>query len=353
MNHTYQPSGKISPVFWPAAAAVSVATAAAALLCVFGIQASHATLLDMMIYFAVTGFVAKCGTLLCVKGGRVRNPAFAKAAGIALAVWYWLLLIAFSTPVKAVLTAEGSAWIWKWDGAWKEALVQFVRDFSGGAGAGGSVGTEGVLWTKSAVWLSRLKMFWEPVLSLKGTGAVVTGKRGNTLFTLPGMACVALLAVLFLAAVWQLGFAFWRQGRAPFCEASGKWMRETVVNLRCREEETFLSRLLLGDTTVLADLEPLGSEDADCYIKASVFAADRSAAFYVSVSKMKKAEKQKAEKKRTPRSAERADVKSQRRKKPAFEEEMVAEYLVLDRGTGLALLSRGMAETAKKRAWVR
>lgn len=304
MNHTYQPSGKISILFCPAAAGMLVITAAAALLCVFGIQASHATLLDMMIYFAATKFVASSGTFLCVKGGRVRNPAFAKVCGIALAVWYWLLMLAFNTPVKAVLKAEGAVWIWKWDGAWKEALAQ----------------------------LSWLPAFWEPVLSLRAAGAVITGKSGDVLFTMPGIICVILLAVLFLAAVVQFGFAFWNQGRAPFCEVSGKWAKETVVNLRCREDETFLSRLLLGDTTVLADLEPLGGEDADCYFKVSVFAVDRSTAFYASVSRMIKADKE----------------KNKRRKKPAFKEEQMAEYLVLDRGTGLSLLSRSRAEETKK-----
>lgn len=335
MNHTYQPSGKVSLLFWPAAAAMLVITAAAALLCVFGIQVSHATLLDMMIYFAVTGRVADFGTFLCVKGGRVRKPAFAKAAGVVLAVWYWLLLIAFYTPVKAVLDAEQSVWVWKWDGAWKEALAQLVRDFSG------SAGTEGVPWTGLTVWLSRLRMFWEPVLSLKSTGAVVTGKSGNTLFTMPGFVSIVLLAVLFLAAAVQFGVAFRKQGRAPFCESSGKWAKETVVNLRCREEETFLSRLLLGDTTVLADLEPLGSKEADCYFKVTMFAADRNGAFYVSVFKMTKAEKQ-----RPPGSAGNPDVKPKRRKKPVYEEEQLAEYLVLDRGTGLLLLSRSRSNSS-------
>lgn len=341
MNHTYQPSGKISFLFWPAAAAMLIITAAAALLCVFGIQASHATLLDMMIYFAVTGRIAGFGTFLCVKGGGVRRPAFAKAAGVVFAVWYWLLLIAFYTPVKAVLDAEKTVWIWKWDGAWKEAMAQLVRDFSGGAGAGGSTGMEGVPWTGLTVWLSRLRMFWEPVFSLKSTGAVITGKNGNTLFTMPGLVSVVLLAVLFLAAAVQFGLAFWKQGRSPFCEISGKWAKETVINLRCREEETVLSRLLLGDTTVLADLEPLGSEEADCYFKVSMFAADRNGAFYVSVSKMTKSKK-----KRPPGSAGNPDVKPKRRKKPVYEEEQLAEYLVLDRGTGLSLLSRSQSNSS-------
>lgn len=300
MNRTYQPSGKISPLFWPAAAAMVVITAAAALLCAFGVQASQATLLDMIIYFAITKYTANFGTFLCIRGGRVRKPAFAKACGIALAVWYWLLLVAFATPVKAILDAENSVWIWKWDGAWK--------DFT--------------------IWRPRLNMFWEPVLSLKSTGAVITGKSGTALFTLPGIACVAVLAVVFLAAVVQFGFAFWKQGRAPFCETSGKWAKETVVNLQCQSEEAFLSRLLLGDTTVLADLDPLGNEEADSYFKVSMFAADRSTTFYVSVSKMKRVEKKKTEK------------------------EQVAEYLVLDRGTGLSLLSRSRAESAKKRACI-
>ena len=193
----------------------------------------------------------------------MRKPAFAKACGIALAVWYWLLLVAFATPMKAILDAENSVWIWKWDGAWKNFTI----------------------------WRPRLNMFWEPVLSLKSTGAVITGKSGNALFTLPGIACVAVLAVVFLAAVVQFGFAFWKQGRAPFCETSGKWAKETVVNLQCQSEEAFLSRLLLGDTTVLADLNPLGNEEADSYFKVSIFAADRSTTFYVSVFKMKRVER--------------------------------------------------------------
>lgn len=335
MNHTYQPSGKISSLFWPAAAAMLVITAAAALLCVFGVQASQATLLDMMIYSAITKYTANFGTFLCVKTGRVRKPAFAKAAGIAMAVWYWLLLIAITTPVKVVLEAEDSVWIWKWDGAWKEALSQLARDFLDGAATGGSVGMKGASWLDFNIWLSRFRMFWEPVLSLKNTGAAFTGKSGNVLFIMPGLLCAILLAVVFLAAVIQFGLAFWKQGRAPFCEVSGKWAKETIVNLQCGTEETSLSRLLLGDTTVLAELEPPGSEDEDCYFKVSMFAADRSTTFYVSVSKMIKDEK-----KRAAGSADPSGVKKKRRKKPVYREEKVAEYLVLDRGTGLSLLSR-------------
>lgn len=303
MNHTYRPSGKISFLFWPAAAGMLIIAAAAALLCAFGIQASRATLLDMMIYFTVTKFVADFGMFLCVKGGKVRKPAFAKACGIALAVWYWLLILLFSAPVKAVLTAEGSALIWKWGGAWKKALAQ----------------------------LSWIPAFRELFLSLKAAGVAITGKSGNVLFTMPGTLCVVFLAVLFLAAVVQFGFVFWNQARAPFCEVSGKWAKETVVELRCRTEESFLSRLLLGDTTALADLEPLGSENPDCYFKVSLFAGDRNAAFYASVSKMTEVQKKKAAK----------------RNKPVFEEELLTEYLVLDRGTGLWLLSCSRVETLK------
>ena len=54
MNHIYQPSGKISLLFWPAAVAMLVVTVSAALLCTYGIQVSHATLLDMMIFFTIT-----------------------------------------------------------------------------------------------------------------------------------------------------------------------------------------------------------------------------------------------------------------------------------------------------------
>ncbi len=357
MNHTYQPSGKISPLFWPAAAAMLVITAAAALLCVYGIQASHAALLDMMIYFAVTGRIADFGAFLCIKGGRVRKPAFAKAGGIVLAVWYWLLLIGFYTPVKAVLTAEQSVWLWKWDGAWKEALAQFVHSFMNSAGMGGNgeigvAGGEGALWEGFIVWPGRLRMFWEPVLSLKDSGAAVTGKSGNTLFVMPGIVCVLLLAVLFLAAVVQFGLAFWQQGRAPFCEISGKWAKQTVMNLRCQTEEIFLSRLLLGDTTVLADLEPIDGGNEDSYVKVSVFAADRNGTFYASVSKMAKAENHWRPSYKSGSNIETKKPSKRkwlpRGKKPIYEEEQLAEYILLDRGTGLFLLSRCGGKAAKK-----
>ncbi len=320
MNHIYQPSGKISLLFWPAAVAMLVVTVSAALLCTYGIQVSHATLLDMMIFFTITKYIAKLGALLCIKFGRVRKPAFARGVGIALALWYWLFLLAFHAPVKAALTAENSVWIWKWSGAWKEALAQYVRD---------AFGTAGQPWR----W-----MLLEPVLSLKENGAVITGKSGNTLFTVPGLVCAALLAILLLGTVWQFGFALWEQGRAPFFEASGKWAKKTVVNLKCPTEETFLSRLLLGDTTVLADLEPPGIEDADSYFKVSVFAIDGGESFYVSVSKMITSKKQ-----RSSRFAVHSDHQSKRRKKQVFEEEQVAEYLVMDRGTGFSLLRRADA----------
>lgn len=339
MNRTYQPSGKISILFVPAAAAMLVITAAAALLCTFGIQASPATLLDMTIYLTITKCIAGLGSFLCVRGARVRKPAFAKAAGVVFAVWYWLLLIGLYTPIKAVLTAEKSIWVWEWDGAWKEALERLARDFSGGVGGG--TGVKGVSWMNPAAWKPLLEMLAEPVLSLKSTGAAITGKSGNTLFTLPGIVCVVLLVIVFFAAAWQFGYGFWRQGRAPFCEASGKWAKETVIELRCQDEEAFLSRLLLGDTTVLAELEPLGGGEADCYFKVSVFAADWSLPLYVSVSKMTKVKKGRAQ-----HSGSRCEDKPKRRKKPVFEEEQLAEYLAVDRGTGCSLLSRSSMKTA-------
>lgn len=307
MNHTYQPSGKISLLFWPAAAAMLTVTAVAALLCIFGIQASRATLLDMMIYSAATKCVAHLGVFLCVRGGKVRKPAFARAAGIALALWYWLLLIAFYPPVKAVLEGEKLVWDREWDQVWKEALTQYAHIFFGNG------------------------------------GVAITGKSGNVLFTMPRIACIMLLAILLLAAAGQFGFGFWKQARAPFCEASGKWARETVVNLGCPEEDSFISRLLLGDTAALAELEPLGGRDPDCYFMVSVFAADWDSPIYVSVVK-----KTKVKKEPRPRSPDRADAKPKRRKKPVYEEEQVAEYLAADRGTGFALLSRSKTETMKK-----
>ncbi len=328
MNHTYQPSGKISPLFWLTAPVMFVIMAAVVLLCVFGIQVSHATLLDVMIYFATTKCIAKFGAFLCVKGGRVRNPAFAKAAGIVLALGYWMFLIVFYTMVQAVLTAEKSIWVWEWDGAWKEALAQFAWDFSGSEGTEGGVGIESVFRMDFTAGRSWVRMLWEPVFTLQESGAVITGKSGNALFIMPGVVCDVVFGVMFLAAIWQFGFVFRKQGRAPFCEASGKWAKKTVLNLQCRTEETLLSRLLLGDTAVLAELEPLGSEDADCYFKIAVYAADENDPIYVSVSKMTK-------------------VKKHGQKKPVYEEEQVAEYLVTDRGTGFSLLLRSRMETAK------
>lgn len=303
MNHTYRPSGRISLLFLPASVAALTVAAAAALLCAFGIQASRATLLDMMIYFFAAKCVARAGAFLCVRGGRVRNPGFAGAVGIALAVWYWLLLIGFATPARVVLDAAKQGWKWDWD--WLPAFREWFP------------------------------AFWEPVLSLKVTGAVITGKSGNVLFAMPGTVCVILLGVLFLAAVCQFGFGFWERGRAPFCEASGKWMKETSINLRCQDEETFLSRLLLGDTAVLAELEPLGTGEADSYLRVSVFAADWDQPLYVSVSKMTETRKKGAQ-----RAEGQSGSKPKRCKKPVFQEEQVAEYLALDRGTGFSLIQR-------------
>lgn len=335
MNHTYQPSGKISPIFWPAAAAAGIITAVAALLCVFGIQASYATLLDVMIYLGVTKYTAKFGALLCIKGGRARKPGFARGVGIVLALWYWLLLLVFYIPVKEVLAAEGSAWIWKWDGAWKEALTRIFRGLSTGAGAAGSVGVKGTSWMGFNTWRSIVLMIWEPVASLREFGAVITGKRGNAVFTMPGIVCVVLLAAVFLAAVLQFSYVFGRQGQEPFCEASGKWAKKTVIYLRCDGQETFLSRLLLGDTAVLAELVPLGSDKAESCIKVSVFGAKESDPFYVSVSKMTEAGKRQA-----PNDAGNSENKRKKQKKKAYEEEPLAEYLEIDRGTALYLLSR-------------
>lgn len=293
MNQTYQPSRKISVLFVPVFAVMLLMATVGAFACTALIWFSPYTVIDAVIFIIFTIFISKYGAIWCIQCGKVRNPFISVLAGLFLTVWYWYLLIVFSLPVRRIFTMESFQFQLS-----KKDLTQIFQIF-------------------------RFSKFWETLSALKGEGAAFTGKTGKPLFVIPGTACIIILSLLCIVTALYFVSEFHERSRYPFCETSGRWAKE--ITLTCRlsdDEELFLSKLLLGDTKVLSRLRPLNEVNVDHY-QVSLFVTGTKENFYVSVSKM-----------------ENSGKTDRHTGKMEFKETELAEYLAVDRATGLTLLSR-------------
>ena len=291
MNHTYRPSGKISVLFVPALAVMLLMAAAGTFACTFCIWFSPYTMIDAVIYIIFTRFMAKYGSLWCIKCGKVRNSALSVLTGLFLALWYWYLLLVLYRPVRKIFTEDSFILP-------KDSLCQAFQIF-------------------------RPSEFQEAFTSLMNEGAAFTEKNGGSLFYITGTVCIVILSLVFLATAAYFAAAFQSRSRYPFCEASGRWAEEiTLTSSVSADEELFLTKLLLGDTQVLSDLMPLHEVNVDHY-QITLFVTGKKDNFYATVCKMNNSGK-------TDRHTG----------KIFFEETKLVKYLVIDRTTGLSLLSR-------------
>ncbi len=291
MNHVYKPSGKISFLFFPVYTAMVFVIAVCAFVCIFCIHFSPSSLFDAIIFIFATIKVTKCSALSCVRAGKVRHPVFSAISGMILGLIYWYFIIIFYLPVK-------SGFIMKSFYLLNEPSSGLLRIF-------------------------RFKEFASAFSILKHDGAVITGKRGEIYFTIPGNICIIMLVILCIVSVIFFASEFYKNSGRPFCEASGKWMKKIVFTSSVPEDdELFISKLLLGDCTVLSSLEPLYEVNTS-HCKISLYTSGFDDKFYISLSYMENSGK--------------LDTKTGKIK---FKENELVEYLGIDNNTGSSLLTR-------------
>lgn len=291
MNQVYQPSGQVSILFLPVFAIMLFMAAISALACVFCVQFSPYSVLDVAICFVIAKGVGKYGGIWSIKCGKVRNPMIATVSGILAALWYGYFLVVFYLPIWEMSQAESIDSL-------KVAPGQLLGrlSFSG---------------------------FFHAVSELKSKGAEITGKSGNVFFVLPGSPCIVLLVLCCIILAAYCASVFRETSKHPYFEESGRWAKEIVIIRRVPEnEELFLSKLLLGETEALTRLQHLNEVNVDHY-KVSLFSGGDRDGFYASVFRM-----------------ENSGEVERRTGKMVFEERELVKYLGLGRDAGIALLMR-------------
>ena len=289
MNQVYRPSGKVSFLFVPVFIVMFLITALSALVCIFCIHFSPYTLFDILIFVFLSKWAAQYGALWCVKYGKVRNPVFSALSGLLFAVLYWYFLIIFYFPVKTMFAIKSFYWL-------NEPLLNFLHIF-------------------------RFKELHKAFLVFKNNGAAVTGRKGDVLFTVQGTAGVVILSIFCVITLVYFAMEFYENSCYPFCEKSGKWMKEIIFACSMPEDsELFLSKLLLGGLSVLYYLEPLYEVNVS-YCKVSLFTNNIKDKFYISLSYM-----------------ENNGSTDKKTGKTVFDEKVLVKYLLIDKDTGNSLL---------------
>ena len=223
--------------------------------------------------------------------GKVRHPVFSAISGIILGLFYWYFIIILYMPVKSMFIMKSFYLL-------NEPPARLLRIF-------------------------HFKEFASAFSTLKNNGAVITGKRGEVYFTMPGNVCIIMLIILCIVSVIFFASEFYKNSGRPFCETSGKWMKKIVFTSSVPEDdELFISKLLLGDCTVLSSLEPLYEVNTH-HCKISLYTSSFNDKFYISLSYMENRGK--------------LDTKTGKTK---FKENELVEYLGIDNNTGRSLLTR-------------
>lgn len=289
MNKVYHPSGHISILFAPFFIIFLILTIIATLLCDFCILLSPSSFLDVSIYIFFIEIIAKLGAMFCIQYGKVRSPAVATISGIFTAIFHWYLLFVFYMPLKTVLATKS---------------FKILQQTS-----------------KQSFQFLRFSEFWKMFNYIKNNLIVITGKSGNKWFDMPGTICIALLSIMFIIIVIYIAVIFQKKSRYPFCEISNRWAKEfTLICGVPEDEKLFLSKLMLGDISVISDLITLQEAYTD-YYQISLFVTALNDNFYISITKMEKTQKV-----------------NRLKKRPVFQDRLLIEYLTIDVNTGLSLV---------------
>lgn len=291
MNHVYKPSGKISFLFLPVFLIILFIIAICSFVCVFIIHFSPYSLFDAIIFIFAIIKIVKYSALCCVRAGKVRNPVFSAVSGIIAGLSYWYFFVIFYLPVKSMFTMKSFYLL-------NESPSRILQMFT-------------------------FKELTNAFSMLKNNGVLITGRRGEGFFTVPGNICIIIFMVSCIVSLIFFALEFYKYSCKPFCETSGKWMKKIVLTSSVPEDDKlFITKLLLGDYKVLTYLEPLYNINVDHY-KISLYTSSLNDKFFVSLSYMENSGK--------------PDTKSGKTK---FNENELIKYLGIDNDTGRSLLTR-------------
>lgn len=291
MNQTYKPSGKVSILFLPVMFVMLIFTAVGAAVCMVCIHTSPSTLCDLALYIIITEVLVKFGPVWCIKFGKVRNQIVSVISGIGITIWYWYLLFVFYLAVPGVLVKDS----FQLNKDFPQQLYQIFRN---------------------------PKKLWDTIPLLIKEGIDITSKGGKTYFVIRGPLLVGIMVVLFFLTVYLLADGFKKKSVVPFCEATHRWAQEIeLVSSIPDDEELFLSKLLMGDTNILVQLQPLNEVNVNHY-KLNLFVTGGQEKFYITVTRMSNSGE-----------VERKSGEM------TFDENELVKNLVIDRSTGVTLLT--------------
>lgn len=300
MNQTYQPSGRVSILFLPVYISALLLMAAGAAVCMVGMHTSPSFLTDLAFYCILTGILLKIIPGWSIRTGKVRNPMAAKISGAFLVIWYWYLMaLLYAAEPGKLVSAENFTFSVNQE-FWSRLFSAFLQPLQ-------------ILNTFSCILEE---------------GFAITGRSGTVFFVIRGWMAGGLLLLVFLVSAGVFASAFYKKSLIPFSEAAKSWSQEIVLPFRMPEDlDGFLARLLMGDTKVLTQLEPL-SEVNVSYLEIVLYVTAGQEKFYVNV--IKKINSGETEK---------------RSGRMVFEEEETVRFLTIDRSTGFVLLTREQQET--------
>lgn len=298
MNRSYHPSGKVSILLIPVYLVLIFFTAVAAAICIIGARVAPSALRGFAVYLIVAGFLTSQGSRFCIRAGKVRNKTVAFAAGLSIICLFWYFLLVFHIAVPEVFFGEPMQLGLRMTETLKNVIIHPF-------------------------------LILEPLKALLENGFLVSGKSGTALFTIGGKLAFLILAGVFLVTAGIMIYGCCQKSRLPFCEESKRWGREISLTFEIpEEEEVFFSSLLLGDTGVLASLQPLSTVNVN-YVLVTLYAMvgnsvglSRDHPFYISVTKR-------------IISGGKPDIDGE----ISYEDEELVRFLAVDSSTGLHLLS--------------
>lgn len=287
MYQTYKPSGKVSWLFFPLMLLfLFLVIPSVSYLYAFVLRHSPSFIINAILYLFVLYVLALFGNRVCIRMGKVRNPALAGFGGILAGVFLFYMMFACYFFMAA---GEASP----------EHLLRLL------------------------LHPGDLLVAWNGLIH---EGFTLTTLKGLRLFTLKGGFLIAFMGLVLLLTMFVLAAIYFDAAWYPFCETLKKWTASRTIYMEyIQDRDTFIKKLSFGDSSQLQQLEVLKSINCS-HSEAELYFAEDGSAFYITIENKKKIE-----------------GKTEADGAFKFEDEDVVELLKLDGQTGRILMSKASA----------
>lgn len=290
MFHTYQPSGKISPVFYPMLILTMLIVApSVSFLYVYFIWYIPSTLADIIAYAAALVILCAISGKYCIKIGKVRSK---KAAGIAAAIIFLWFCYLSAVIFHSLFVGQNSF----------EGVRQAFTD---------------------------PKALLHTMQTLIKEGYPIESLRKGFIFTYHGKVMPILWGIKFLCSLCYVRYYLRDDSVQPFSETVNQWYRAYVLLLEgIPDVEEFKKKIFFGDNMAIRGMKALTEANKD-HCEATVYAVEGDINHYVTlVNKHRKGEPDKD-----------GEVK--------FENEEIFEFLSISGDIGNLLLTQGQSQDTK------